>query len=307
MSESTSSDSTTPSTTTTGAPVSNFSTRRWAFFAVALAVFFVVPGAQAQVIDLFEDEDLPEREEGDEAPELVIERGSSSASAGHTGSAMRIEYRKRGGTIFLPVRIGRHEAYIMLDTGASYTTLTRDFARTAGVFPPDSAPKTMTQTAGGARATQFGLIGRMQLGRHRLENVTYTLCDPCGMGSFDGTPVVGLLGMNVLGRFRMDIDDTEGVVELRPHRNFDNRRADIEPWLEFRMGAAGGELSIYNQAEATIANTRFELECVRPDGDKKTVRARTSAVRARSSSPLDVDGRDSNCRVVDAQLTSGSW
>lgn len=293
-----------------------------------MAVTVTVSPAQAQVLDLFDEQmaqdeaevggdgEAAEEEETDQDRDgLVIDRGGNvEGPDGADGRTIRLEYERRGQAILVPARVGRQEAYFMFDTGASYTTLTAEFARSAGVYPRRNYPETQVQTAGGVQSTRFGLIERFQLGGQGMQNVSFTLCDPCGGGVYRDKPIAGLLGLNVLRRYRVSVDDSAGVIELVAHGEFDDRSADIEPWLEAEVQRPESDsdsqkisLQVRNHAPLQIQDVELDVQCISLTGERQTTRARTGRVRARSTVEVRVDEDRVNCPMVDAEVASATW
>lgn len=322
--------------------VSNLAVLPIVFAVAAVSAMVTVSPAQAQVLDLFDEEvadsenmvegdaersddggDNGDGEEGEEEgeekeeedrPAVIIDRGGNVDSSDGEGQTIRLEYERRGQAILVPAKVGRHDAYFMFDTGASYTTMTSGFARQAGVYPRRSNPETRVQTAGGVQSTQFGLMDRFQLGGQRMENISFTLCDPCGGGVYKGKPIAGLLGLNILRRYRVSVDDSSGVIELVAHGEFNDQSADIEPWLEAELdepesdsGSSKISLQVRNHAPRQIEELEFDVQCVSFNGERSTTRARTTRVRARSTVQISVDETRINCPMVDAEVAGATW
>jgi aspartyl protease family protein len=81
----------------------------------------------------------------------------------------------------------------MVDTGATITAVSSDFAKHAGVT--DCEPY-KTQTANGVVNVCLGTAREMTIGQFRLKNVKVSYSN--GLGN------TFLLGMNVIGQFRME-------------------------------------------------------------------------------------------------------
>lgn len=272
-------------------------------------------------------EEKSDSDEEAEEGELVIERmqgGGESAVSGSAGPSgipgrgagrVTLEFERQGHVILVPAQVEGHSVYFLFDTGATYTTLTPSFAREIGAMPGDDAPTTVTKTANGPRRTAFGVVSRLYLGSRPHTGVTFTVCEPCG-SERGGRRVVGLLGLNVLRRYETSINEADGVVELTPNRNHDNRWADIEPWLEWapagrRTVETQGDVyyqfraSLRNRSSRSIRNLELEFECRLDDGTK-TVEAETRRLDARSETEVTARVRRL-CERVRWDVASATW
>lgn len=228
--------------------------------------FFVSFSAQAQVIDLFDGQDsMPEKA-------LSVDTAGSSpseASGGQGGSPIVLRFERHDSSIMVPVTIRGKEVYFLFDTGATYTTLTSSFAKSVGALPPKDGPTAIMQTANGNRVAAFGLIDRLVLGGRPHSGVTYSLCDACPSGMYKGKPVVGLLGRNVIGRYRYAIDEGAGKIEMFPASHYTDRIRDMEIWLSLEDPNAVPiakdkvrvSLTLRNRAPKSISDVNVLLEC----------------------------------------------
>lgn len=295
----------------------------------ALSMIFVMAGfissASAQAIELFEEGDFPEPgqsilDEGESddqetPPGLIIDRGDGAGQGAERGRTIRLEYERAGQSIFVKAAIGRHDVYFIFDTGASYTTLTSEFAALVGATPQANNPRAMMQTAGGLREAPFGLLPSLRLGHQRLENVTFTICDACG-NQYKGLPVVGLLGLNVLRRYRISMDDSNGVLELSPHRGFDDRSADIEPWVEGEIlasyldtsaGQMMSRVEVRNLSPRALRGLVVEIVCQTARGEERRARAQKQALSARGSAQITLPLNMMGCVQVGTRVLEGRW
>ncbi|TXD37074.1 hypothetical protein FRC98_10070 [Lujinxingia vulgaris] len=256
--------------------------------------------------------------EGDEAAPggLVIERGA--AGVGGSGSrSIRLSFERNGASVLVPAKVGRIDVYFVLDTGASFTTLTAEVARQARVTPDATAPTTLMQTAGGVRQAQFGLMTALQLGQTTLRQVSYTLCDACGFGTYRDRPVAGLLGLNVLGRFQMNLDTAAGEVELSPNPDFRDQSADMRPWLTYQIKPHQVHLDrrslprlaveVQNASHLQAQQVVVEFRCRLQDGSVERVRTRSITVPAKSTADTELAQSVSACRGWQAELVEGFW
>ncbi len=278
---------------------------------VALALGLGWSGeATGQAIELFEGQDEVEGDEEGAGPIIEGGRsdGDSSGAAGRAGRSgpIELEMVERSGTKMVELSVNGQDAYWMVDTGASYTTLSSDFARQVRAQPPANAPSTQMQTAGGVRSAQFGIIDRMELGRKRLQGVSYTVCDACAMGQVGGAPVVGLLGMNVLGRFGLEIDDDAGVLRLRPTGRGQAR--DIEPWLGIDAGDEPGQVTVVNRSPRRMQGLEVRLVCRAGGGEGMAGSAQSlGTIRPRGRAAVEVHRELAGCPMPGLEVLDGRW
>ena len=123
----------------------------------------------------------------------------------------RLKYIKGRGAIILPVKVNGAEARMIVDTGASRTSLTRSFAAHAGI-EPSKEDGSMTQTANGAVWVMGGRAKTISLGDAQAANIPVFI-QTSDQKDF-GPGIDGLLGLSFLGNFKFTVND--GVLELEP-------------------------------------------------------------------------------------------
>ena len=95
----------------------------------------------------------------------------------------------------------------MVDTGASTLVLPRSLAETLG-FVSDDLQSVRVQTANGKTMGSTAMLQSVRVGEAESASVAVTFVDDHLLGG------KRLLGMSFLGRFRMTIDGSSGVIEL---------------------------------------------------------------------------------------------
>lgn len=289
---------------------------RWAVLIVLLAW----PGtAVGQVIDLFENQNA--------MPVETIEGANQGANAEGSGrgdgyshrmdGGMRLPFFRERGTLFVEARVHGQPYLFVLDTGASGTTLTTAAARALRIEPGPDSPALMVRTASGVMQSRVGIMDRFQLGPQTLRRVSFSICDPCGAIQYRGRPVAGLLGMNVLGRYRLSLDDSRGILELVPNSGFSNQWSDIERWLSVRYAghryssAARREMTVrlflHNGSPYPITNVEVEMTCQSATGSVQSSRGRVALVRPGAPVEVDVRATISDCEDVQAQIVEARW
>lgn len=126
-------------------------------------------------------------------------------------STTRVRYAMNRGAVILPVRVNGVEARMIIDTGASRTSITRKFAVRAGIAAIDG-DSAIVHTANGDTWVMGGRAEDISLGGSHASNVPVFIQakDDAGFGP----GIDGLLGLSFLGNFGFTLDN--GTLELRP-------------------------------------------------------------------------------------------
>mgnify|MGYP000203104108 CR=1 FL=1 len=162
---------------------------------------------------------------------VVRERMVSANTNWPTAKAIRIRYQRVAGSPpVIPIELGGQRMKILLDTGASFLTLSKRVVERLKITPPADAPSMTLKTANGEILTRVGLLPKLKLGSYVLRRVAFVVCDACADHS---RGLIGLLGMNVVGRFLMTVDQKNGFVYFRPHANQKDQASDIRPFISY--------------------------------------------------------------------------
>ena len=184
---------------------------------------------------------------------LSVQDGASESMVSPPPRADEIilPYEGSGTSLVVPVGLEHDGAEVdvsmIFDTGASFTSVDSETLRALGVRVPADAPEVMVRTANGERITRLVLIDTVWLGGLAVEGVTVGLCDACAHEE-----EVGLLGLNVSGRFLVTVDQQTRELRLRP-RDHTDRTADVRYWVEPAARATAwpdGRIDV----EVTLAN-----------------------------------------------------
>ena len=102
----------------------------------------------------------------------------------------------------------------VVDTGASYTTISE--ANVTSLTRDLGANPTMLSfnTANGVIQAPLATVRSMEVGGMELKEVSVAVHDV-----FPDTEVAGLLGLNFLSNFRLDIDSQSGLLNLQKKSN----------------------------------------------------------------------------------------
>ncbi len=205
-------------------------------------------------------------------------------------NAIALPYEGKGRHLSVPVvfkhRGKSHEFDMMLDTGATYTTLPLSILELMGAAPDEDAPVLDLHTANGTRQAELALIDSVWIGDLELKHVAVAACDACAT-----TGSMGLLGLNVAGGFNLTIDADQSMVVFAVRPEID-RNLDIKPFVtldgsfqRFPGGRIEVEASIENRAPLEVAAATAGVHCL-DDSWAVTI------------GPIDVDEIVSEVRVL---------
>lgn len=125
----------------------------------------------------------------------------------------KIVIRFRPGLRRIPVHATLNrtvEQEFVIDTGASLVTIPTATARRLGLRIDESTPERWVSTAGGPVLAKEVTLASVELEERRVDNVRAWVLD------IPGHPETGLLGLNYLSRFHVEIDSGRGVLMLTP-------------------------------------------------------------------------------------------
>lgn len=278
-------------------------------FLVIVGLLFVSPSAFAQkVVEMFDGQN--------ELPESVgiqinsLDQGDASAVDSSGGSGFSLHFDRDGSSMLVPATVQGQAVYFLFDTGATTTTLAAWFAKEVNLLPKSDYPAVEFQTANGPTVAQFGVIDRLVLGGRLHAGVTFSMCASCPGGTFKGKPIVGLLGLNVISRYRVSIDDGAGRIEMSPGTRYSDRTRDIMPWLvleDFETTIDTGRhkafVRVRNIAPRRISEVTLVAKCA--DGtqievDQKPIEAGAKTTFTKLIAPGD-------CRIVGFDFDQPKW
>jgi len=228
---------------------------------------------------------------------FTFEQGSIVVDATLTGGA-------GPGVPALPVRL-------VLDTGASFTTISPAVAARLGVSPGPRAPRLHVQTAGGEADYALVVLSRISVGEARVGPLVAAVCEPCAVGD-----KAGLLGLNFTSHFQMVIDNKTGRVRMRPVEDWVDRHAEVEPFLEVHglTGSEAGDLlkiraQVTNLAPVGVRGLAFELTLLDDQGQVLNARRVTvEAVAAGETHTVDVEiAAHPACASFNLELKQAFW
>jgi clan AA aspartic protease (TIGR02281 family) len=140
-------------------------------------------------------------------------RGLQSAISELKGQASMIVIRFAPGTRQIPVTasLNRDIAQdFVVDTGASMVTIPFSTVRALGIVISVRNPRRKVYTASGELYAPEVVLDSIALEGYEVNNIKALVMD------LPNQPNVGLLGLNYLRRFRMDLNSEEGLLMLAP-------------------------------------------------------------------------------------------
>ncbi|MBI2987789.1 MAG: TIGR02281 family clan AA aspartic protease [Deltaproteobacteria bacterium] len=121
-----------------------------------------------------------------------------------------VPFQKRGAVVIVPATINeKAAAKFVVDTGASYTMISQAIAKELEIDLEKKLPTIPFQTANGIIQAPLVILGSIDVGGLQVKDLTAAVHDV-----FPDPGISGLLGLNFLSNFRMDIDTQNGVLHL---------------------------------------------------------------------------------------------
>lgn len=121
-----------------------------------------------------------------------------------------VPFERNGNIVIVPVILNnRQSTKLVVDTGASYTFISHALARELAIDISRDAKTLPFHTANGVVEAPLAKLESIAVGGLEIKNLTAAV--------HDTTPdahAAGLLGLNFLSNFRMDIDTQRGVLHL---------------------------------------------------------------------------------------------
>jgi clan AA aspartic protease (TIGR02281 family) len=143
----------------------------------------------------------------------VKARTVRQAIDGHRRKAGKIVIRFRPGSRLIPVRAtvnGIFQQDFVIDTGATLVSIPSSTVQALGIAIGDDTPKRRISTAGGNRVVHEITLESIRLENQIVHQVKAFVLD------IPDNPNIGLLGLNFLRRFHMEIDNEKGLLVLNP-------------------------------------------------------------------------------------------
>jgi len=135
---------------------------------------------------------------------------SQEASKPTSFDKASVPFQKRGTVVIVPATINEKAAgKFVVDTGASYTMISQATAKELEIDLEKKLPTIPFQTANGVIQAPLVTLSSIDVGGLQVKDLTAAVHDV-----FPDPGISGLLGLNFLSQFRMDIDTQNGLLHL---------------------------------------------------------------------------------------------
>ncbi|MPZ76189.1 MAG: TIGR02281 family clan AA aspartic protease [Deltaproteobacteria bacterium] len=121
-----------------------------------------------------------------------------------------IPFEKLGQVVVVEAMLNKTTlAKLVVDTGATYTMISMATAKELSIDPQQSQRTMPFQTANGVIQAPLTNLESITVGGMEIKNLTTAIHDV-----IPSSHVAGLLGLNFLSNFRLDIDTDKGILHL---------------------------------------------------------------------------------------------
>ena len=121
-----------------------------------------------------------------------------------------VPFQKNGEVVIVQAIInGKKSANFVVDTGATYTMISQAMAKELGIDTEKKLPTIRFQTANGVILAPLVSLDSIAVGTMKVKDLTAAIHDV-----FPDPSIEGLLGLNFLSNFRIDIDTKNGILVL---------------------------------------------------------------------------------------------
>ena len=121
-----------------------------------------------------------------------------------------VPFEKNGNIVIVPATLNNRQTIkLVVDTGASYTFISHALARDLAIDVSRNAKTVPFHTANGVVEAPLTNLDSITVGGMEIKNLTAAVHD-----TTPDSTAAGLLGLNFLSNFRMDIDTQKGVLHL---------------------------------------------------------------------------------------------
>lgn len=127
-----------------------------------------------------------------------------------TPTKASIPFERQGQIVIVQATLNKKTAAkFVVDTGASYTMISSAIAKELDIDTEQNRRTAPFQTANGVIQAPLVSLDSINVGGMEIRNLTAAVHDVLA-----DSKVAGLLGLNFLSNFRMDIDTQKGVLHL---------------------------------------------------------------------------------------------
>ena len=155
-------------------------------------------------------QNVPEKQRGPATRIKAIDNPSSADSAKPAPVKASIPIEQHGQIVVIQATLNNKKAVkFVVDTGASYTMISSAVAKDLDIDLNQNQRTMPFQTANGLIQAPLTNLDSIAVGGMEIKNLTAAVHD-----AVPDPQVAGLLGLNFLSNFRMDIDTQKGLLHL---------------------------------------------------------------------------------------------
>jgi clan AA aspartic protease (TIGR02281 family) len=148
-----------------------------------------------------------------QSPIATDARRALEALGEPTLSTIQVAFQRRGASVLVPAKVnGKQIGHFILDTGATFTSISQLVANQLGI--PGSGGSVRLSTASGVIQATLTILEEVDVGGAVARHVPAVIHDLPSTHP----PIVGLLGLSFLERFRVNLDLTSGMLILESGR-----------------------------------------------------------------------------------------
>jgi len=154
---------------------------------------------------------IPEKQRGT-ADRIQAKGSPKAAEPAQRSEATKasIPFEKQGQVVVIEAMLnGKSRAKLVVDTGATYTMISAATAKELDIDPGRSQRTLPFQTANGVIQAPLASLESINVGGVEIRDLTAAIHDIA-----PNSQVAGLLGLNFLSNFRMDIDTQKSLLHL---------------------------------------------------------------------------------------------
>ena len=154
---------------------------------------------------------VPEKQRGT-AGRIQAKENPKAAESANQGAATKasVPFEKRGQVVVIEAMLnGKTPAKLVVDTGATYTMISVATAKELDIDSSGKQRRLPIQTANGVIQAPLTSIESINVGGVEMKNLAAVIHD-----AVPNSQVAGLLGLNFLSNFRMEIDTENGLLHL---------------------------------------------------------------------------------------------
>jgi len=146
------------------------------------------------------------------ANRIQAKESPRAAEPANRGAATKVSipFEKQGQVVVIEAMLnGKTPAKLVVDTGATYTMISAATAKELDIDRSGNERRLSIQTANGTIQAPLTSLESINVGGMEMKNLTAVIHDVV-----PNSQLAGLLGLNFLSNFRMDIDTQKGVLHL---------------------------------------------------------------------------------------------